>query len=376
MSQTQPPFSPIEDVVADIAAGKLVIVTDDEDRENEGDLIAAGSRISPELVNFMAVHGRGLICAPISEERAAELELEAMVRRNQEAFGTNFTVSVDAAEGITTGISAPDRARTIRVIADPGAKAGDLVQPGHIFPLQAKPGGVLRRAGHTEAAVDLATLAGLPPAAVICEILDPDGTMARLPQLVEFSREHGLKICTIADLIQYRQTREKLIEPQTRHTVHTPFGPFELQVYRSTIADRVHFALVRGEIEQGAPALVRVHREDPIEDVFGPLNPGRGGSLLQLALQRIAGEGSGVLIYMKRDSGSESILENLRSDGENRRSPMDLRDYGIGAQILFDLGVRDLRLLTNHPRKIVGLEGHGLRIVEMVALGGTGEGDS
>ncbi len=362
------PFSSVEDVIADIAAGKLVIVVDDEDRENEGDLIAAAETITPDLVNFMAVHGRGLICVPISEARAADLELEAMVQRNRDAYGTNFTVSVDAAHGITTGISAPDRARTIEVLADPKAKPGDLVQPGHIFPLQAKPGGVLRRAGHTEAAVDLAKLAGFSSAAVICEILNEDGTMARLPQLVEFARKHDLKVCTIEDLIQFRQTREKLVDFQRKQTVQTPYGPFDLHIYRSSIADRYHFALVRGEITEGKPALVRVHREDPIQDVFGPLTPEHDASLLQLALKRIAEEGAGIVIYMKRDSSFQFIEEHLREDSDAPKIPMDLRDYGMGAQILYDLGVRDLRILSNHSRKIVGLEGHGLKIVEMVPL--------
>lgn len=368
MSQPESPFSPIEDVIADVEAGKLVIVVDDEDRENEGDLIAAAAKITPEMVNFMAVHGRGLICTPITEERAAELELEAMVRRNKEAFGTNFTVSIDAAKGITTGISAPDRARTIEILADPAARPEDLVQPGHIFPLQAKPGGVLRRAGHTEAAVDLATLAGCPPAAVICEILNEDGTMARLPELVKFAQQHNLKVCTIAELINFRQMREKLVEFQKQKTIYTAHGPFELHVYRSTIANRFHFALVRGDIDDQQPTLVRVHREDVIEDVFGASDPSHKESLLSLALKRIAQEEKGVLIYMKRDSGDQSVLEHLEESDAPKRTPMDLRDYGIGAQILSDLGVNELRLLSNHARKIVGLDGHGLKVVEMVSL--------
>ena len=368
MSQPDSPFSPIEDVIADIAAGKLVIVVDDEDRENEGDLIAAAATITPELVNFMAVHGRGLICTPITEERAAELDLEAMVRRNREAYGTNFTVSIDAAKGITTGISAPDRAKTIEILADPKPKPADLVQPGHIFPLQAKPGGVLRRAGHTEAAVDLATLAGFPPAAVICEILNEDGTMARLPELVKFANQHQLKVCTIAELINFRQMREKLVEFQKKKTIHTAHGPFDLHVYQSTISKRFHFALVRGDVDNQHPTLVRVHREDVIEDVFGPGDPSHKKSLLDLSLKRIAEEGNGVLIYMKRDSSDQSILEHLEETDSPQKTPMDLRDYGIGAQILSDLGVRELRLLSNHARKIVGLDGHGLKVVEMVTL--------
>lgn len=371
MSQPEPdsPFSPIEDIIADIAAGKIVIVTDDEDRENEGDLIAAASGITPESINFMATHGRGLICTPITERRARELDLPIMVQRNMERHGTNFTVSVDAAEGITTGISAADRARTIQIIADPKTRPTDLVQPGHIFPLQAKDGGVLRRAGHTEAAIDLARLAGMPAAAVICEILNADGSMARLPQLVDFARTHGLKLCTIESLIHYRQMREKLIERVGERVVSTEFGNFDLRIYRSVTSDRFHFALVRGAITGDSPTLVRVHREDLIEDVFGRIESGDSG--LRHALRRLAKEEAGVLLYMRRDNADRSVEEHLHegaAGGDPSQGPMDLRDYGMGAQILFDLGVRDIRLLTNHPRKIVGLEGHGLRIVEATPL--------
>ncbi len=359
-------FSPIEAVIADIASGRMVIVTDDEDRENEGDLVAAASLITPETVNFMATHGRGLICAPISEERARVLSLGPMVPRNEEAFGTHFTVSVDAATGITTGISAHDRARTIRLLADPTTQTADLVQPGHIFPLQGKAGGVLRRAGHTEAAIDLARLAGLAPAGVICEILSADGTMARLPELIEVARQHQLKICTIAALIEWRQTRERLIEFEEEHPVHTPAGPFRLRIYRSTVNGSYHFALILGTVEANQPTLVRVHREDLLEDLFGPTLPEVTTSSLQLALHQIAVQGAGVLIYMQRDSPAASIQEHISG---KRRAPMDLRDYGIGAQILHDLGIRDLRLISNHPRKVVGLEGHGLRIIEVIDLG-------
>jgi 3,4-dihydroxy 2-butanone 4-phosphate synthase/GTP cyclohydrolase II len=358
-------FSPVEAVIADIAAGRMVIITDDEDRENEGDLVAAASLVTAETVNFMATHGRGLICAPISEERARLLSLGPMVARNTEAFGTYFTVSVDAATGITTGISAQDRARTIRLLADPATQASDLVQPGHIFPLQSKAGGVLRRAGHTEAAVDLARLAGLEPAGVICEILSADGTMARLPELIEVARHHHLKICTIAALIEWRQTRERLIEFEEEHPVHTPAGPFRVRIYRSTVNGSYHFALVLGTVDSNRPTLVRVHREDLLEDLFGPSSPGPTQSSLQTALHQISRHGTGVLIYMQRDSPAASVCEHLAG---KRKAPMDLRDYGIGAQILHDLGVRDLRLISNHPRKVVGLEGHGLRIVEVVDL--------
>jgi len=370
MTEPAVAFSPIEDVIADIAAGKLVIVTDDEDRENEGDLVAAAERITPETVNFMATHGRGLICAPVTEERARELALGAMVSRNREAFGTAFTVSVDAAEGITTGISAQDRARTIRLLADPGARPEDLVQPGHIFPLQGKPGGVLRRAGHTEAAIDLARLAGLEPAGVICEILNEDGSMARLPELVEVARRHGLKLCTIAALIEWRQTRERLVEFLGERHVRTVAGRFRLRIYRSTLTGIHHFALVLGTVDGGKPTLVRVQREDLVEDLFGPVDAGDGNegapSGLQGALRQIARNGSGVLIYMRRDVSAQSIQEHLAEEPARVRLPMDLRDYGTGAQILVDLGVRELRLISSHPRKVVGLEGHGLRITEVV----------
>lgn len=360
-------FSPIEEVIAGVSEGEMIIVTDDEDRENEGDLIVAASMITPEKVNFMATHGRGLICAPITAERARQLDLPTMVPNNRESFGTAFTVSVDATNGITTGISAADRARTIRLLADPNAKPSDLVQPGHIFPLVAKPGGVLRRAGHTEAAIDLARMAGLPSAGVICEILNEDGSMSRLPDLFRFAAQHNLKICTIEALIHYRQTRETLVEFQGKRTVQTEFGPFELHIYRSTLSDQYHFALVRGEIDSDTPTLVRVHREDILEDLFGSEAP--APAPLQKALQRIAEEDRGILIYMRRDNSNQCIADSLAGEAQKNRAPMDLRDYGMGAQILFDLGVRDILLLTNHPRKVVGLEGHGLRIVEQRPLG-------
>jgi len=360
------PFASVEEAIADVAAGKMVIVTDDEDRENEGDLVAAASRITPETVNFMATHGRGLICVPITTERALQLGLGSMVPRNEESFGTNFTVSVDASAGISTGISAPDRARTISVLADPAASAADLVQPGHIFPLQAKPGGVLRRAGHTEAAVDLARLAGLDESGVICEILNENGTMARLPELESFAVRHGLKMCTIEALIEYRQTRERLVELVDRRPVHTPHGPFDLRTYRSTLGDRFHFALIRGRLDPTRPTLVRVHRQDLLEDLFGSLDESHPRSLLHLALEQIARAGEGVLVYMQRDSTSLSVLEHLRDPARPARPPMDLRDYGIGAQILNDLGIHELRLLSNHPRKVIALDGHGLKITEIV----------
>ncbi|MEZ0276225.1 MAG: bifunctional 3,4-dihydroxy-2-butanone-4-phosphate synthase/GTP cyclohydrolase II [Roseimicrobium sp.] len=373
------PFSPVETILADIRAGKMVIVTDDADRENEGDLVCAAHGATPEVVNFMARFGRGLICAPVSEEYAQRLGLTSMVQKNRDAFSTNFTVSVDAATGISTGISAPDRARTISVLTNPESKEGDLVQPGHVFPLIAKNGGVLRRAGHTEAAVDLAQMAGLEPAGVICEIMNDDGTMARLPELVKFAKEHDLKICTIESLIRHRQEREKLVEPEQVIKMPTDYGTFDLHLYRSKLDGDHHLALVKGQIDDGEPVLVRVHSECLTGDVFGSRRCDCGGQL-QAALERIEKEGRGVLLYMRQEGrgiglpakihayklqeeGLDTVEANLKLG-----YPMDLRDYGLGAQILFDLGVRQIRLMTNNPRKVVGLEGHKLHIVEQCPI--------
>lgn len=373
------PFAPIESVLADIRAGKMVIVTDDADRENEGDLICAAQLATPATVNFMAKYGRGLICVPITEECAGRLGLSTMVQRNRDPFSTNFTVSVDAAHGVTTGISAPDRAHTIAVLADVRSRDVDLVQPGHIFPLIAKKGGVLRRAGHTEAAVDLATMAGLEPAGVICEILNDDGSMARLPQLIEFGRQHGLKICTIESLIRYRQEREKLIEREQVIKMPTDYGEFSLHLYKSKLDGENHLALVKGDIDDGDPVLVRVHSECLTGDVFGSRRCDCGGQL-HTALQRIEQEGRGVLLYMRQEGRGIGLAAKihaykLQEEGldtveanEKLGFAMDLRDYGLGAQILFDLGVRKLRLMTNNPRKVVGLEGHKLQIVEQIPI--------
>ena len=374
------PFSNIESIFADIRAGKMVIITDDADRENEGDLICAAQCATPEMVNFMAKHARGLICVPITEDRAQHLGLNAMVQRTGDTFHTNFTVSVDASKGVTTGISAPDRARTIEVLASFKSKAGDLVQPGHIFPLIAKNGGVLRRAGHTEAAVDLATMAGLEPAGVICEIMNDDGTMARLPQLIEFAKVHHLKIGTIESLIRHRQEREKLIEREQVIKMPTDFGEFDLHLYRSKLdGGEHHLALVKGSIDDGHPVLVRVHSECLTGDVFGSRRCDCG-SQLHKAMERIEKEGRGVLIYMRQEGRGIGLpakihAYKLQEEGldtveanEKLGYPMDLRDYGLGAQILFDLGVRKIRLMTNNPRKVIGLEGHKLHIVEQVPI--------
>ena len=373
-------FSPIETILAEIRMGHMVIVTDDEDRENEGDLVCAAQLATPEIVNFMAKYGRGLICAPITEGCAQRLGLEEQVQKNREAFATRFSVSVDAKAGITTGISAADRARTVSLLADPRTQPDDLVQPGHMLPIIAQPGGVLRRAGHTEAAVDLATLAGLEPAGMICEIQNDDGSMARLTELVAFAKEHKLKMCTIESLIRYRQEREKLVEREQVIKMPTDFGDFDLHLYRSKVnGGEHHLALTKGRIDDGEPVLVRVHSECLTGDVFGSRRCDCGGQLHD-ALQRIEAEGRGVVLYMRQEGRGIGLpakihAYKLQEEGfdtveanEKLGYPMDLRDYGIGAQILFDLGVRNIRLMTNNPRKVVGLEGHKLHIVEQVPI--------
>jgi 3,4-dihydroxy 2-butanone 4-phosphate synthase/GTP cyclohydrolase II len=372
-------FDAIDDVVRALAAGEIVIVTDDEDRENEGDLVMAAEKATPEAINFMAMHGRGLICVPVSNERAEQLGLQRMVAQNREMYKTDFTVSVDAAEGVTTGISAYDRAKTITTIADPKAKPEDLVQPGHIFPLRAKEGGVLRRAGHTEAAVDLARLAGLQPAGVLCEILHDDGTMARLPELMEFRKKHGLRICTIQSLIAYRRVREKLVEREQVVKMPTDYGDFDLHLYRSKLDGSHHLALVKGTISSNKPALVRVHSECLTGDVFGSRRCDCGNQL-HAALRQISEEGNGVLVYMRQEGRGIGLAakihayklqeEGLDTVEANAKLGfgMDLRDYGIGAQILHDLGVRQFRFLTNNPKKVVGLEGYGIQMVEQVPI--------
>ncbi|MCP3923445.1 MAG: bifunctional 3,4-dihydroxy-2-butanone-4-phosphate synthase/GTP cyclohydrolase II [Desulfobacterales bacterium] len=374
------PVITIEEAIEDIKNGKMVILVDDEDRENEGDLTMAATAITPEAINFMAKYGRGLICLSLTAERADTLNLPLMVENNTSQFETGFTISIEAKEGVTTGISAADRAKTIQVAVAKDAKAEDLARPGHIFPLRARDGGVMARIGQTEGSVDLAKLAGLEPAGVICEIMDDDGTMSRMPSLEEFSKEHGIGICTVADLVAYRAKTESFVSKAVSTTLETKHGEFTIVTYENELDDLLHIAMVKGEIDPEKPTLVRVHSECMTGDIFGSMRCDCGDQL-DRAMEKMEEEGCGVLLYLRQEGRGIGLINKLKAYDLQQNHGFDtveankklgfkedLRDYGIGAQMLTDLGVRKMRLMTNNPKKMIGLEGYGLSVVEQVSI--------
>ena len=374
------PFASIEDAAADIRDGRMIIIVDDEDRENEGDLACAAEKITPEIINFMATHARGLICMPLTEERCDELHLTMQVADNTSFLGTAFTVSIEARKGVTTGISAADRAMTILTAVDPQTRPQDLARPGHVFPLRARKGGVLVRPGQTEASVDIARIAGLYPAGVICEIMNPDGTMARLPQLEEFARIHNLKIISVADLVRYRMRKETLVRRATETDLPTVYGHFRAVAFENVVNGEVHLAMVMGDVQTTEPVLVRVHTENVTCDMFGSLI-GESGFQLHTALEKIAAAGRGVVLYLRQREHNLDLISQLRTYALMQERGISLReasietgyganrDYGVGAQILHELGLRRILLLTNHPPKVAALEGFDLEVVGNVPLG-------